>query len=549
MSILRLTAFAMLTVGFALQLFVVHAHAAEPRNVQLILDASGSMNGKLASGERKIDAAKQAVRKLVGQMPGELSLSFRAYGHQHHRSKKNCTDTQLLVPFGSASDNGGMITSQSDGLKAQGYTPITYVLGLAADDLKGKPGKRSIVLVSDGKETCEGDPCLLAKKLADADADLTIHTVGFGVDAQTKLQLQCIARAGRGDYHEAGSTDELASSMTEAAVAETETITIKIKKKKGPGTLIVENGGYHKVLDAETGEKVATIGSSDQGKITLKAGIYHIEFGEGLLWKSVEILPEETTIIKAGVLKIENNQYHHISDPETGDNLVTYGSSTKQIPLPPGAYDVSFDKAIWLGVEITEGGTTVLKPGVLEIANNQYHHVLDPETGEKLMTYGSSTKRLAIPPGTYDITFDKAMWKGIEVKAGEKTQLEPGQLVINNNQYHGILDAETGEKVMTYGSSTKRLAIPPGTYDVEFGKVKWNVSISEGQTSILNPGGISVTPRGGYDIMDTEGNKVIWLGSSDKRVMLPPGDYSIDIEGQLVPVKLTEGKIVEIKLE
>ena len=72
------------------------------------------MNGKLRNGEKKILAAKTAVRELVGKIPGSINLSFRAYGHQSHRSKKNCRDTQLLVPFACV-PTGGVISDGSAG--------------------------------------------------------------------------------------------------------------------------------------------------------------------------------------------------------------------------------------------------------------------------------------------------------------------------------------------------------------------------------------------------------------------------------------------------
>ena len=183
---------AVLSIGLGL-LGPSLAAAAEPSSVALVLDASGSMNGKLSAGMAKIDAAKAAVADFVTKVDPGVNLAFRAYGHGSHRSKRNCRDTQLIVDFARAGDNGGAIVESAKGLKAQGYTPITYVLGLAADDLKPTEGKHVIVLVSDGKETCKGDPCLLAQKLAAADAALTIHTIGFGVDChdRTPAPLYC----------------------------------------------------------------------------------------------------------------------------------------------------------------------------------------------------------------------------------------------------------------------------------------------------------------------------------------------------------------------
>lgn len=239
------------------------------------------MNGKLKDGAIKIDAAKKAVGDVVSKLPKDARLSFRAYGHQSHRSKKDCKDTQLLVDFAPSAEAGAPITDKMKPLKAQGYTPISYVLELAAKDVAREGAQnRSVVLVSDGKETCAGDPCAVAKALAAADSKLVVHTIGFGVDAAAKYQLQCINKVARGKYFNASSTDELSSALNIAAVEpapKSEKIVIK-KKKAALGTLRINHLEkfhiQHKVLDAETGEKVDWMGekkirsSSNRASIT-----------------------------------------------------------------------------------------------------------------------------------------------------------------------------------------------------------------------------------------------------------------------------------------
>lgn len=525
--------------------------AVERKNVELILDASGSMNGKLAGGVKKIDAAKDAVDYLVDKLPENINLSFRAYGHQYHRSKHVCDDTQLLVPFGKANDVASVIKSQSRGLKAQGYTPITHVLGLAADDLKPVEGEKNIILVSDGKETCKGDPCLLAKKLAAADAELVIHTIGFGVDAQTRGQLQCIARVARGNYYGANSASDLISSMreaVEAATPVTEEIVVTIKKDV-PGELVVENGAYHLVFDAETGEKAKTITNSAKGRVELPAGIYNVKFGDDLLWKSIEVRAGETTVVQAGVLSINNNQYHQVRDPETGHKYVTYSNSKKSIPLPPGRYDITFEDAIWNNIELKEGETTVVEPAILKFTNHHYHSILDPVTGNKLATFTNSQKWKPLPPGTYDITFEKAIWKGFELRSGEETIVNPAILKINNHQYHVIRDAKTGDRVATMTNSDKRELLPPGKYEAMFNKVPWPFEVRAGEQKTLNPGGISIEPRTYSRVRMPDGKLATTITNSMDKAMLPPGAYVVEIGDQKVPVTLTEGKIVKIKIQ
>ena len=136
------------------------------RSVLLILDASGSMNAKLPNGETRIAVAQRAIKGVAGFVPAGAQLSLRMYGAQSAARQKNCEDTHLAVPFGAASASGGAITTMVDGAKAQGYTPIAYSLGKAANDFPAEAKERVIVLVSDGKETCQGDPVVAAKALA-----------------------------------------------------------------------------------------------------------------------------------------------------------------------------------------------------------------------------------------------------------------------------------------------------------------------------------------------------------------------------------------------
>ena len=98
--------------------------------IELVLDASGSMNGRLQSGELKINAAKKAVSELAAKLPDSTWVALRAYGHQSPRQEHNCQDTQLLVNFDCVFKNRQHIVAKSQELTARGYTPITYMLTL-----------------------------------------------------------------------------------------------------------------------------------------------------------------------------------------------------------------------------------------------------------------------------------------------------------------------------------------------------------------------------------------------------------------------------------
>jgi len=388
------------------------------KRVELILDASGSMVGTLSNGERKIDAAKKAVEMLVQDITPETILAFRAYGHQSHRDKKDCRDTELLVNFAPVSENRNQVIAKAKALKAQGYTPITYVLGLAAKDFTVKEDEEHIiVLVSDGKETCEGDPCATAMALFESGiSKLIIHTVGFGVDAATRSQLECIARVSGGRYFPAESTSELVDALGTAvevvAVPKTETETVIVrKKKKEPGFLKIVSPDMmgHDVIDAATGKKVASVSRITSGsRVKLKEGIYNVTVGAGL-WKSIEVKAGETTVISPGRLTVDpaGTMGMKIHDSETGKEHGSVSNTKNNIALMPGLYDVIFYGGATWSVEVKEGENSLLQPGVVKIVNVRGGSFdIRNSEGQKVGYLSRILSYMPLPPGDYTIEID-----------------------------------------------------------------------------------------------------------------------------------------------
>lgn len=193
-------------------LFVMNANAnTNGYDVEIILDVSGSMRG-LVDGKPKIDIAKQAVGDLVRALPKETLLGFRAYGHQFPREENNCTDTALLSPINKVDQT--QVLAQLASLKPNGYTPIEYSLLQAKNDFPSTSelGKM-VILISDGKETCGGDPCKAVKELNKSGFNIVINAVGFDVDNEAKSQLECIAKVSGGEYRDARNASELTDSL------------------------------------------------------------------------------------------------------------------------------------------------------------------------------------------------------------------------------------------------------------------------------------------------------------------------------------------------
>lgn len=179
----------------------------------LVLDSSGSMKEKAGDGKTKIDAAKKALTGVVDALPDEAQVGMRVYGATvfDRKDKGACQDTQLVVPIGTG--NQAKLKAAIGKYKPYGETPIAYSLEQAAKDL-GSEGQRTILLVSDGEETCVPDPCPVAQKIADAGIDLKIDVVGFNVSGKAEQQLRCIADKGDGDYYDADDTEELEESLS-----------------------------------------------------------------------------------------------------------------------------------------------------------------------------------------------------------------------------------------------------------------------------------------------------------------------------------------------
>ena len=383
------------------------------RSVSVVLDASGSMNVKLPDGQTRIDAAKNAVADLVARMDPNTRLALRAYGHQSVTQKKDCQDTALLVGFAPVASNKAEVAAQARALQARGYTPITYALTAAAQDTASEEsGERMVVLVSDGQETCASDPCVAARALAAADAKLVIHTIGFGVGAAARTQLQCIANVARGRYFDASSASDLAgmlgqATVTKAAAVQTTASTTVRVSKPAPSRLLIKNtwaGASHPVTRADDGEQVADINGA-VGHAEVPPGIYNVSFLNGV-WRGVEVKPGETTTLEVGLLQIEGGANdlngYDISDPETEEVLVQR-RVISSIPLMPGRFNVSAGETEigWQGIEISAGKTTRLNPGRIEVTgDNAGTYQVTTSDGRKVGVV-SRLLRLPLPPGSY----------------------------------------------------------------------------------------------------------------------------------------------------
>lgn len=181
----------------------------------LVLDGSGSMWGQI-DGRAKLEIAREALAKVVGEMPSDTAMGLMAYGH---REKGSCEDIELIVP--PAPGTGAAIVDAANSLKFLGKTPLSEAVRRAAEALKYTEEKATVILITDGIETCNADPCALGTELEASGVDFTAHVVGFGLTKEEGAQVACLAENTGGNYIEAKDAGSLQEAL-KTAVAEPE---------------------------------------------------------------------------------------------------------------------------------------------------------------------------------------------------------------------------------------------------------------------------------------------------------------------------------------
>ena len=181
--------------------------------IELILDSSGSMAG-FVGNETKMTAAKSAITNFINNIPEEANVGLRVYGHKGSNSENDktisCQSSELIYPIQPLDVD--KFTDAVNSFSPTGWTPIATSLTLAADDLKKFPSKSTtsvIYLVSDGVETCDGNPLQAATDLKSQNINAIINVIGFDVDQVAQKQLKQIADATGGEYFDAKNGDQL----------------------------------------------------------------------------------------------------------------------------------------------------------------------------------------------------------------------------------------------------------------------------------------------------------------------------------------------------
>jgi len=421
---------------------LVAQNSDQPSPIIFIYDASGSMWGQI-DGKSKMEIALEVLSDAVNKLPDNQKIGLVAYGH---RSKGDCKDVETLVDVETGSKSE--VVNSLKAIKPLGKTPLAYSAKIVIDKLRQTKLKATIILVTDGIESCDGSICDFIKSAKKDGIDFRLHIVGFGLKDETTDELECAAKEGGGQYYDAADKGGLSEVMNEVT-----SITVD-EPAKNFSVYVIKNGkpidAYVKVYrkgESKSHRSVRTY--ADTAYLFLETGFYDFE-----------AKPLENSDVKAIVFpNIE--------------------SSSEKISHRTFSFDgAKFNVSIFNNKEGWDAMVNVYKTG-------------EKKSVSSTRTYGTE-KVMEVNPGVYDIVIQALVIDGLEIKhtipnvelaAGETKEIkhtfESGILIIGAKSAQGLVDAiikikevNTKKEVAsrrTYTSSSsnpKKFILNPGKYEI-----------------------------------------------------------------------------------
>ncbi|TIP60777.1 MAG: VWA domain-containing protein [Mesorhizobium sp.] len=525
--------------------------------VVIVLDASGSMWAQI-DGKPKLEIARQSLRTVLQSVPADKEIGFMAYGH---REKGSCEDIELIVPPQAGS--AAAVSAAADSLKFIGKTPLTSAVRQAAEALKYTEDKATVILITDGLETCKGDPCALGRELRAAGVDFTVNVVGFGLTADEGKQVACLADNTGGKYIQASDEKALQDALVETIAAapapapepapQPAAAPEKPEFNFIPAVVLAEGGDpvtegnsweiYKAKSDGTRGDYVATEYGAYKGN--LDPGDYLIVARLG------EAGTEQKLTVEAG----------QVYEP-----LLTLNAGTLVIhPRPSEGADVADGAAVVIaypGVDMPAtyyGDTKVVLPAgdqkvTVRIGQGEVTEII-PLTGGKLVEKDIVVGVGHVVANAYYIAGgDKADGSGIGFKVFKAKKK---------------VDGTRQEVAYAYGPDSK-FDLPPDDYvltaTVDLAVVEQPFSVKAGEHQdvkiAINAGVLAITAPGASKIeifdakKDINGNRKSLGYAFDEKYQaaLPAGDYAVvseklDNSSKESTVTITAGERAELTVQ
>lgn len=539
-------------LGMAILLVLTTASLAADKTI-VVLDASGSMWGQI-DGKPKLMIARETLHTVLQTLPPDLELGLMAYGH---RDKGSCEDIELVVPPAVGMANA--ITSAADNMKFLGKTPLTAAVKQAAEALKYTEEKATVILITDGLETCNADPCAVASELEQSSVGFTAHVVGFGLTAEEGRQVACLAENTGGKYIQASDAQSLKDALVETVVApapapapaqepakpEFNFAPVTTLSEGGPA--IDDSGLSYEIHRADSaggkGESVRTEYGAYKGNLEPGDYIVRADYGEAFLELPVKIEADKVAVpvfvLNAGILIIH---------PRASEGAEIAGGATVMIDFPGDE-----------GPATEYGDTKIVLPAG--------EHKVTVRIGE-----GEKTETVQLAAGQ---TVEKDIVVGVGRVVANAYYKADGDKVEASGVTFQVVKADKNidgsrEDVETEYGPDSAFDLPPGDYVViarmEGAVAETPFSLTSGQQKdvsvTLDAGVLAVTAPGASQIeileakKDIQGNrKSIDTGYGDQyQVTLPAGDYVIVVDrGEAggkkeAPAKVKAGERTEVTI-
>ncbi len=424
-----------LAAAFAFSAGRVYAQTPQQRlpektRILFLLDGSGSMLAKWEKTHR-IVVAKKLLTDFVDSLRSDqnLELALRVYGHQYDRRLKRCDDTKLEAPF--AKDNHDNIIKILKNLGPKGTTPIAYALEQAANDFPKDAARNIIIIITDGIESCDGDPCAVSLALQKKGIFLKPFIIGIGMNKKFEEQFGCM-----GSFYDAANINEFRQALDKA-----------LFQSLGKTTVSIE------LLDLDNQPKETNVNISFINHFTQTSAFEFVHYRDGLgKPDSVEI-----------------------------DPVLSYDIIVNTIPpVRRNNVDITAGKHNVLKIKTPQGKVGISQPGHTEYANGVLAIIRKTNENEILTTFNlPGEEKLLV--GGYDIectTLPRRIFKSIKINQSEKTALnlaQPGvvNFVATSLGIGSIYEIyEDGSQKWVINLNPKKLrntiTIQPGKYKVVF---------------------------------------------------------------------------------
>ncbi|WP_246000526.1 vWA domain-containing protein [Pontibacter diazotrophicus] len=397
--------------------------------ILFLLDASGSMLAKWESSDR-MTVAKNLLAHLVDSLEryDNVEVALRVYGHQFGRERNDCKDTRLEVPF--SGNSTAAIQKKLTEIIPRGNTPITYSLQQSAGDFPEDKARNVIILITDGLESCGGDPCAMSLALQKKRIFLRPFVIGIGIDPEYEKQLSCI-----GQYFNAADVQTFETVLTEIVTQTLSQTTVSVELLNEQGQAVESNVNMT-FLNSLTGQPEYNYVhyQSGEGKadmLDIDALLPYdlvVNTTPAVVERNISIRPGKHNVIKVkspqGILNLKQDgpspygQLPAIVRPHGKEQTLHVQQFGEQHKYLTGTYDLeilTMPRIYMKGIDLKQGQTkliTIPPPGQLAIPSQikGYGSVyLMEENGVQRwlcnLPEENSKVTMALQPGNYRLVY------------------------------------------------------------------------------------------------------------------------------------------------